>query len=76
MKIFDILKSQNKFERLEGYCIMILLAGSLIMSSGIGLSVINPKGFSTILAMLGSFIAFLATVALIFTWLAQELSGD
>ena len=75
MKIFDMLKSGNKFEKVEGYCIVTLLVGAIMLSSGIGLTVINPKGISAILAMLGSLIAFLATVALIFTWLAQELFG-
>jgi hypothetical protein len=76
MKILGILKSENKFERAEGYCIVVLLVGSIMLSTGIGLTAINPKGFSAILAMLGSLITFLATVALIFIWLAQELLGE
>jgi hypothetical protein len=76
MKILGMLKSGNKFERAEGYCIMVLLVGAIMLSSGIGLTVLNPKGISAVLAMLGSFIAFLATVALIFTWLAQEMFGE
>ena len=76
MKIFDMLKSGNKFEKAEGYCIVLLLVGALMLSAGIGLTTIDPKGISAILAMLGSLIAFLSTVALIFTWLAQELFGE
>ncbi|MDI6826003.1 MAG: hypothetical protein QMD36_02275 [Candidatus Aenigmarchaeota archaeon] len=76
MKIFETLKSKNKYERAESYCIVFLLAGSIMLSAGIGLTVINPKGISAILAMLGSFIAFLSTVALIFTWLAKEFFGE
>jgi threonine/homoserine/homoserine lactone efflux protein len=55
---------------------MVLLVGAIMLSSGIGLTVLNPKGISAVLAMLGSFISFLATVALIFTWLAQEIFGE
>jgi hypothetical protein len=76
MKIFDMLKGENKYEKVEGYCIMVLLAGALMLSAGIGLSALNPKGISAILAMLGSFISFIGTVGLIFTWLVQELFGE
>jgi hypothetical protein len=76
MKIFDMLKSENKFERTENYCILFLLVGSVILSLGIGLTVISTKGISAILAMLGSLIAFLSTIALIFTWLIKELFGE
>jgi hypothetical protein len=71
-----MLKSGNKFERAERYCIIVLLVGAIMLSTGIGLTAIEPKGISAIIAMLGSLIAFLATVVLIFTWLTQELFGE
>jgi hypothetical protein len=76
MKILEMLKSKDKYERAENYCILFLLVGSFMLSAGIGLTIITPKGIPAILAMLGSLIAFLATVALIFTWLAKELFGE
>lgn len=76
MKIFDMLKSGNKYERAESYCIAFLIVGSIILSSGIGLTVITPKGIPAILAMLGSLIAFLSTIALVFVWLVQEFLGE
>jgi len=76
MEILDMLKSKNKFERAEGFCIISLIVGSLVMSSGIGLTIITPKGIPAIMAMLGALIAFLATVGLIFTWLLQEMFGE
>jgi predicted membrane channel-forming protein YqfA (hemolysin III family) len=76
MEILNMLKSKDKFERVEGYCIVFLIAGSLIMSSGIGLTIVTPKGVPAIMAMLGALIAFLATVGLIFTWLFQEIFGE
>jgi hypothetical protein len=36
----------------------------------------TTRGIPVILAMLGSLVSFLATVALIFTWLAKELFGE
>jgi hypothetical protein len=70
------LNSKNKFERVEGYCILSLIAGSLVLSLGIGLSILNSKGFSAILAMVGSLVAFLSTVALIFTWFIKDFKGE
>ena len=76
MKIFEMLKTGTKYERAESYSIVILLAGTLILSTGIGLTVINPKGISAILAMLGSLITFLSTITLIFIWLTKEFIGE
>jgi hypothetical protein len=71
-----MLKSENKYERAENYCILFLLVGSFTLTAGIGMTAINTKGISAILAMLGSFIAFLSTIALIFTWLIKEFFGE
>ena len=76
MNIFGMLKSKKKLERVESYCIIVLLGGAIMLSAGIGLTAINPKGISATITMLGSLIAFLATVALILTWLIQELFGE
>lgn len=76
MKIFDMFKGENKYEKAEGYCILFLLVGAFMLSGGIGLTILNPKGISAILAMLGGFISFLATIGLIFTWLFKELFGE
>lgn len=71
-----MLKSRDKFEKTEGFCILFLLTGSIILSLGIGLSILTPRGVPAILAMFGSLLSFLATVALIFTWLAKEITGE
>jgi len=76
MWLLDMIKSKSKLEKMEGYSIFFLIAGSLIMSSGIGLTAVSTKGISAIMAMLGALIAFLATVSLIFAWLLQELFGE
>lgn len=70
-----MLKSKNKFEKAEGYVIMAMLGGAIILSLGIGLTIINTKGISAILAMSGALISFLATVALIGVWIVKEF-GD
>jgi len=77
-KIFDVFKlqSENKVERLEGFCIFSIFAGAGILSLGIGLSILNPKGISAILAMLGSVLAFLSTLALIIVWLIKEWKSE
>lgn len=71
-----MLKNKDRFVKIEGYCILALIVGALVLSGGIGLSILNPKGISAILAMLGSVISFVAVVALIFVWLIKEFKGE
>ena len=66
------LKGKNRFETIENYIIVLIFLGSLMLVSGIGLSVLSSRGFPIILAMIGAFISFISTVALIFTWLVKE----
>ena len=70
------LKSKDKLERLEGYSILFLVVGSVILSLGIGLSILNSKGISAITAMVGALIAFISTVALIVTWFIKDIKGE
>lgn len=72
--VLGMLKSKNKFERMEGLSIMAMLLGAFILSIGISLTIFNTKGISAVLAMSGALISFLATVALIGVWLLKELS--
>lgn len=74
--MLGILKSENKYEKIEGYCILVLVVGALMLSVGIGLTILSPKGISAITAMLGALISFLATIGLIVTWLIQEMVGE
>jgi len=76
MKFLGLFKGKTRYEKIEGYCIVIIIAGAVMLSAGIGLTVITPKGIPAIMAMLGSLISFLATVALIFVWLFKELQGE
>jgi len=76
MWLLDMLKSKKKLEKMEGYSILFLIAGSIIMSSGIGLTTLSTKGIPAIMAMLGALIAFIATISLIFAWLFQEMFGE
>ena len=76
MKFFGLLKGKTRYEKAENYCIMILIVGAVMLTTGIGLTIISTKGIPAILAMLGSFISFSATVALIFVWLFKELQGE
>ena len=76
MKFFGLFKGKTLYEKMEGYCIVILLVGVIMLSAGMGLTVISTKGIPAILAMLGSLISFLATVALVFVWLFKELQGE
>lgn len=74
--VLDMLKGKDKYETLENHSILFICMGAVILSSGMGLNVVSPKGFSAILAMLGAFVAFLAIVFLIFIWFVKELKSD
>ncbi len=74
--VLDTLKGEDKFETLENYSIALIVFGAVVLSIGIGLTIITPKGIPAILAMFGSLVSFLATVALIFVWLLKEMSGE
>jgi len=76
MKFLDMFRSKTLYERIQGCCMLLLVVGAIMLSAGMGLTIISPKGVSAILAMLGSLISFLATAALIFVWLFKELQGE
>ena len=75
IKIFN-LKNKDKLEKAEGFCILSIFAGAAVLSLGIGLSILNTKGISAILTMLGSLLAFLSTLALIIVWLMKEWRSE
>lgn len=74
--VLGMLRGKDKFETVENCSILFIAVGAAMLTSGIGLTVLSPKGVSAVLAMLGSLISFLSTVVLIFTWLAKEFLGE
>jgi len=70
------LKSEDNLVRAEGFCILSLFFSGIILSLGIGLSILNTKGIPAILAMLGGLFTFLSTLALIIVWLIKEWKSD
>jgi hypothetical protein len=69
------LKGKDRFETLENYSILFIFIGAIILSAGIGLNILNPKGLSAVLSMFGSLIAFVSTIALIIVWLLKEFKS-
>jgi len=70
------LKGKNKYETAEIFSILFIVIGAAMLGSGMIMSGFNQFGLSAILAMLGTLIAFLSTVALVFVWLIKEFSSD
>ena len=70
-----MLRGKDKYETAEKYSITSILLGALLLAGGIGLTSFQTTGFPAIMAMLGSFVVFMGTLALIFSWLWAELSG-
>ncbi|MEM5853151.1 MAG: hypothetical protein ABIM98_07495 [candidate division WOR-3 bacterium] len=69
------LKGRDKFETAENCSILGIIIGLTLISSGFLVSMLNPKGLAAILLMIGSFIIFLSTVALVLTWIFKEILG-
>jgi len=69
-----MLKGSSKYETVENCALAGVLAGALVLSSGIGLSALYTKGIPAILAMMGSLIAFLSTVILIIVWIVKDFA--
>ena len=76
MNMIGKLMGKDKYETLENYSIVFIFIGGSILSLGIGLTALSTSGIPAVLAMLGSLIAFLSTVALIFIWLIKEFRSD
>lgn len=70
----DMLKGSDKFETAENISLTGVLLGAVVLSSGIALSALSYKGVPAILSMMGSLIAFLFTVILIFVWIAKSFT--
>jgi len=70
-----MLRGKDRYETAEKYSIAGILFGALLLAAGIGLTTLSTTGFPVIMAMLGSFIAFVGTIALIVVWLWSEFSG-
>ncbi|MBI2542855.1 MAG: hypothetical protein HYW24_01595 [Candidatus Aenigmarchaeota archaeon] len=68
------LKGKNKLETVENYSMMFIFIGAVVLSTGIGLSIINTKGLSAILAMLGALTTFVSTATLIVVWVIKEFN--
>jgi hypothetical protein len=71
----DMLKGKDRYETWENYSILFIIIGVVMLAGGIGLTILTPKGIPVIITMLGSVISFLATVVLVFVWLAKEFRG-
>jgi hypothetical protein len=70
------LIEKNKFKTIENFSYLFIVIGATMLSVGILLTIINPHGISAVIALSGSFIAFISTIILIFNWLLKELFGE
>lgn len=74
--VLGMLKGKDRYETAENYSIAVIVFGAVMLSLGTGLTIFSTKGISVVMAMIGALVSFLATVALIFVWLAQEMFGE
>jgi len=67
------LKGKDKFETAENCSILGIVVGVIVLSFGFLLTIFNPKNLAAILLMLGSFLSFVSTVALVLVWFVKEI---
>ncbi len=67
-----MFKGNSIWETLENYCVLFIVAGAILLSSGLGLSALFEKGISAILALFGGFMVISATTVMIFSWVIKE----
>lgn len=72
--VLGMLKGSDKYDTAENYTLAGVLVGAFVLSLGIGLAALSTQGISAILAMMGSLIAFLSTIILIFVWIVKDFS--
>ena len=66
------LKGKDRYETTENYSILFIFIGAILFSTGTGLTIFSPKGIPAIMTMLGSLLAFTATIVWIFSLLLRE----
>jgi len=69
------LRGKDKYETAENYSIAGIAVGVVLISIGFLLTTFYLKGIPVILLMIGSFLSFIFTVAIVFVWLLKELKG-
>ncbi len=77
----DIVKNLIKFikgekpgfgELAEEILIGALILGALLLTTGIVLSAVAPKGLAALLAMSGALLSFLSLVFMVILWFGKE----
>ena len=71
--VLGMLKTGSKRERLENILISVIFLGVAILTIGIALTILSPKGFSVVVTLAGSFLTFIFTIALVIFWF---IKGD
>jgi len=70
------LKGKDKYETAENFSILFIFIGCITLAAGMVVAGFNPVGLGAVMTMMGTLVAFLATIALIFTWLIKEFHSD
>lgn len=65
------MKGKDSLETAENFSILFILIGAVVLSVGIGLSIMSQR-MSFIISVAGAWTALIFTVVLIFVWVARE----
>jgi uncharacterized membrane protein len=65
------MKGKDSLETAENFSILFILIGAVVLSVGIGLSIMSQR-ISFVFSVVGAWTALIFTVVLIFVWVARE----
>ncbi len=66
-------KGKKKEKIIENYLIVFLVLSSLVLSLGIGLTTVSPKGVPVLMSMFGALGAFVCSASLVILWFWEEV---
>jgi hypothetical protein len=69
------IRGNDQISTFENVCMVVIVVGSIVLSVGIGMTAISPRGIPAALSMSGAVITFMGTALLILTWVVGEILG-
>ena len=70
--MLGMLKGKDRMDTFERWTIFLIFVGLGLFSLGTFVAIFIQRGIPVIIALLGSFIAFIFTILLILVWLLQD----
>jgi hypothetical protein len=69
------MRGKDSMETAENFSILFILIGAVVLSVGIGLSIMSQR-MSFLFSVVGAWTALISTIVLIFIWVGREFRSD